>query len=127
MANSERFSLGARLESFRHAIRGVGQTLRDEHNARIHAVATILACALGFALGLTPLAWCALVFAVVVVWAAELVNTALEALCDATVAEPHPLVAKAKDAAAGAVLVAAAGAVVVGLLVLGPPLLRAIH
>lgn len=126
MVTPEKFSLAARLRSFGHAFGGIAQTLKDEHNAGIHAVATVAVCGLGLALELGPFAWCALVLAIVAVWAAELFNTALEALCDAAAPDVHPLVAKAKDAAAGAVLVAAVGAVVVGLLVLGPPLLRAI-
>jgi diacylglycerol kinase len=61
--------------------------------------------------------------AITIVWAMEAVNTAVERLADAAVPEIHPLIAQAKDAAAGAVLIAVLGAVVVGLLVLGPPLL----
>lgn len=127
MADSERFSLTERLRSFENAFRGVQQTLAEEHNARIHAAATVAVCSLAFVLDVAALGWCALVLAASAVWVAELVNTALEALCDATAPNPDPLVAKAKDAAAGAVLIAAAGAVVVGLCILGPPLLRAIR
>lgn len=116
------FSVAARTASFRHAFRGVLDTLRTQHNARIHAAFTVAVCAVGAWLELTRLEWSALVLAMAVVWAAELSNTALELLCDVVSPEAHPLVARAKDAAAGAVLIAAAGAAVVGLLVLGPPL-----
>ena len=126
MQQSAQFSLAARFRSVGFAVRGIGRTLRDEPNARIHALVTVAVVGLGLALGLRPVAWCALVLAIAVVWVAELLNTGLEALCDATAPDPHPLVAKAKDAAAGAVLMAAFGAVLVGLLVLGPPLLRAL-
>ena len=61
--------------------------------------------------------------AIALVLAAECLNTALESLADAVAPDPHPLVARAKDAAAGGVLLAAIGAAVIGLLVLGPPLL----
>jgi diacylglycerol kinase (ATP) len=78
--------------------------------------------ATGLLLGVSRLEWGLLVLAMVVVWTAEIVNTALEFLGDATTADRHPLVAAAKDAAAGAVLVAAVGAALIGALVLAPRL-----
>lgn len=74
--------------------------------------------------GVSAADWCWLVIAMVAVWSAECFNTALEALADALSPEIHPLVKKAKDAAAGAVLVAAIGAAVIGLLVFWPYLKR---
>lgn len=124
MTEPESFSLAARLRSFEHALRGIRETLVSQHNARIHLVMTSLVCALGWVLGVSRLEWCALILAIAAVWVAEVLNTAIEWLADAVSPDPHPLVGKAKDAAAGAVLLAAAGASVVGLLVLGPPLLR---
>ena len=67
--------------------------------------------------------WCWLVLAISLVFAAECMNTALESLADAAAGDPHPLVGRAKDAAAGAVLCTAVGAALIGLLVLGHPLL----
>jgi diacylglycerol kinase len=87
-------------------------------------VATVAVVAAGFYLGVSRLEWCLLVLAMVVVWSAEALNTAVEALADAVSADEHPLVAMAKDTAAGAVLIAAVGALVVGALVLVPRLLR---
>jgi len=124
MSEREAFSIAARLRSFPHALRGVQQTIVSQHNAWIHAVATLAACGLGLLFGLSKLEWCAIVLAIVGVWTAESFNTALEFLCDVASPEFHPLIEKAKDVAAGAVLIAAAGAVAIGLLVLGPPLLR---
>jgi diacylglycerol kinase (ATP) len=83
----------------------------------------VAVCIAGAVLGLSRLEWCAVVLAVVAVWTAEALNTALEFLVDLASPELHPLAGKAKDAAAGAVLVTAAGAVVIGLLVFGPHLL----
>jgi diacylglycerol kinase len=80
--------------------------------------------ALGLWLDLSRGDWCWLVVAIAMVLAAECMNTALESLADAALPEPHPLVGRAKDAAAGAVLCAALGAAGIGLLVLGPPLLH---
>ena len=70
--------------------------------------------------GLTQADWCWIVLAIISVWTAEALNTAFEFLTDVASPEFHPLAAKAKDVAAGAVLIAAMGSVVIGLLVLGP-------
>ncbi len=118
------FSLAARLESFRHAFRGVGALLASQHNARIHLLATVCACGLGLWFGISLLEWCAIVVAIVMVWTAEALNTAFEFLCDVASPEFHPLIQKGKDVAAGAVLLCAVGAAVIGLLVFVPHLLR---
>ena len=120
----ERFSVGARIRSFRHALRGIWVTLSTQHNAWIHAAATIAAVAAGFALGIRRVEWLAVALAIIAVWTAEALNTAFEALCNVASPEFHPLVERAKDVAAGAVLISAIGAGVVGLLVFGPRLLR---
>jgi len=113
----------ARLaSSFRCAFAGCAQAWRSQPNVRIH---------MGFVVGITalagylrlPAAHCAiLALTIVVVLVAELCNSALEVLTDLASPGYHPLARQAKDIAAGAVLAAAAGAVVVGLLILGPPL-----
>jgi diacylglycerol kinase len=121
-----RFTFAARARSFRHAFRGLARLLRTEPNAWIHAAATLAVVGLGWALGVDRAAWAWLVAAIAAVWVTEALNTAFERLADAVHPDPHPLVRDAKDAAAGAVLLAAAAAVAVGLLVLGPPLLRAL-
>ena len=123
----DRFSVAARVESFRCAFRGVRTLLVSQHNARIHLLATVLAFGLGLLLGISLLEWCAIAVAIVVVWTAEALNTAFELLCDVASPEFHPLVQKGKDVAAAAVLLSAAGAVAIGLLVFGPHLLRIVH
>jgi diacylglycerol kinase (ATP) len=117
------FSLAARARSFRYAGRGLVALLRREHNARIHAAATVVALTAGGVLGISPLEWCAVAVVIAGVWAAEAFNTALEALADAASPRPHPKVALAKDVAAGAVLVWAVAALVVAAAVFGPRLL----
>lgn len=116
--------LGARLRSFRYAFRGIARLVADQPNARIHACATVVVVGLGFLLRVSALEWAALVLAIAAVWSAEALNTAIEDLADATRPEFHPLVERSKDIAAAGVLLAAIGATVVGLLVLGPPLWR---
>jgi len=122
----ERFTLAARARSFGYAFRGIARVIRTEPNAWIHSAATLAVILLGWALGIDAAGWSWLVAAITAVWVAEALNTAFERLADAVHPDPHPLVRDGKDAAAGAVLVAAGGAVVIGLLVLGPPLLRAL-
>jgi diacylglycerol kinase len=119
-----RFSVLRRVESFRFAARGVAAMLRDEHNAWIHAASSVAVCIAGFWLGLSRLEWCGIVLAMMAVWISEGMNTALESLANAVTTDSHPAIRRAKDAAAGAVLIAATGAAIIGLLVFGPHLLN---
>lgn len=112
----------SRLDSFRHAFAGWWFVLRTQHNAWIHAVASIAILIVALWLGLGGTDWAILIFTIALVWVAEFLNTAVEALVDLLSPEIHPLAKTAKDIAAAAVLIAALAAVVVGLLVLGPPL-----
>jgi diacylglycerol kinase (ATP) len=97
--------------------------LASQHNAWVHAGVTLLVLALGVVLGIDRYEWCWLTIACVAVWTAEGLNTAFEFLCDVASPQFDPAVKSAKDVAAGAVLIAALGAAVIGLLILGPPLL----
>lgn len=110
----------SRLASFRHAFAGWWYVLRTQHNAWIHAVASVAILAIALWVQLARLEWAILVLTVAVVWVAEFVNTAVEALVDLLSPDIHPLAKIAKDIAAASVLIAALAAVVVGLLVLGP-------
>jgi diacylglycerol kinase len=112
----------SRLASFRHAFAGWWFMLRTQRNAWIHAVISTAVFVLGLWLGLGRLEWAIIVLTVGLVWMAEFVNTALEAVVDLASPDLHPLAKVGKDVAAAAVLVGACTAVVVGLLVLGPPL-----
>jgi diacylglycerol kinase (ATP) len=119
---SPRFDLKDRLKSFSYAFDGIAFMLRTQHNAWIHLGVTILVCAAGVLLSLSSVEWRWLVVAIVMVWIAETTNTAFEHLCDLVSPEFHPSVQKAKDIAAGAVLIAAIGAMVIGLSIFGPRL-----
>ncbi|QKG58999.1 diacylglycerol kinase family protein [Hymenobacter sp. BRD128] len=114
--------LRRRAASFGHAFRGVGAALRSELHLQFHAVASVLALGLGLYVKLTGIEWALVALAVAGVWAAELFNTAIETLTNLVSPEYHPLAGKAKDVAAGAVLLAALGALAVGALVFGPRL-----
>ena len=117
---NQSFSIAARLRSFRYAFAGIAVVLRSQHNAWIHALATVAVVVAGFWLKVAAADWCWLVLAIAAVWVAECMNTAIEFLADLVSPEIHPLIKKAKDAAAGAVLIAAIAAAIVGVLVFWP-------
>ncbi len=112
----------SRLAAFRYAFSGWWYMLRTQRNAWIHAVISTVVFVLALLLGLGRLEWAILVLTVGLVWMAEFVNTALEAVVDLASPDLHPLAKVGKDVAAAAVLVGACTAVLVGLLILGPPL-----
>jgi len=116
------FSLRERAQSFADAGRGIARLLAREPNARIHALATAAAVALGAWLDLTAGEWCWIALAIALVWVAEGLNSALETLADAVHPERDARIGSAKDIAAGAVLVAAIASAVIGALVFGPRL-----
>jgi diacylglycerol kinase (ATP) len=118
------FEFSGRIRSFAHAGRGVAVMLASQHNAWIHAAGTVVVVVAGFALRIPAASWCLLILAAASVWVAEAMNTAFEFLCDVASPEFHPLVKKSKDVAAGAVLLSAVGAVIVGTIVFGPYLWR---
>ncbi|MDJ0449651.1 diacylglycerol kinase family protein [Methylocystis sp. JR02] len=120
MKKPDAFSPQARLKSFSYAFAGLGFMLRSQHNAWLHAVATIGVVAAGFAYKVRPEEWRWLFAAVTIVWVAEAVNTAFEHVCNVVSPQHHPEVEKAKDVAAGAVLIAALGAATIGASVFAP-------
>ena len=118
-----KFSIADRCRSVKCALNGILTMLKYEHNAWVHAMATTVVCAACFYFRISIFEWCFIIIAILMVWAAEALNTALEFLADAAVPEVHPTIEKAKDVAAGAVLIASIGAVVIGILIIGPHLL----
>lgn len=122
MTPSNSLTFTGRLRSVQCALHGIAVMLRSQQNAWIHAVATVAVTGVGLALGLSTAEWCWIVLAIVAVWTAEALNTAFEFLTDVASPAFHPLAGQAKDVAAGAVLMSALGAVIIGVLVLGPHL-----
>lgn len=114
--------LQRRVLSFRYAFEGWWYVLRTQQNAWIHGVVSVAVVALAWWLGISAVEWALLLLAIMAVWMAEFMNTSLEALVDMTMPRPHPLAKVAKDVAAAAVLIGALGSVLIGLLILGPPL-----
>ena len=122
LRDREQLNLRRRLLSFVYAFQGWWHVLRTQPNAWIHAAVSIVVFALAFWLHLTRIEWAILLLATMLVWMAEFANTALEAVVDMAMPDYHPLAKTAKDVAAAAVLVGALGAVIIGLLIMGPPL-----
>ena len=112
----------SRLAAFRYAFNGWWFVLRTQRNAWIHALATLLVLLMSIWLQISLMEWALILFAVVLVWMAEFLNTALEAVVDLASPEENSLAKVGKDVGAAAVLIAAVGAALIGLLVLGPPL-----
>lgn len=119
-----RFTFTGRIKSLMYALRGISLMIASQHNAWIHLLITALVFVAGAYFRITRFEWAVIVLSIVTVWAAESLNTAFEFLADVASPEFHPLVEKAKDVAAGAVLIAAIGALIVGIMIFGPYLIR---
>lgn len=112
----------SRIRSFKHAFSGWLFVIRTQQNAWIHLLATLCVLLLAGWLKLPLRDWAVLILAIAIVWMAEFLNTALEAVVDLASPERHPLGKVGKDVGAAAVLVAAFSAAILGFLILGPPL-----
>lgn len=117
-----------RARSFRYAFSGWWFVIRTQRNAWIHAVVSVIVIVLSIWLQIKPLDWAVIILAIAMVWTAEFINTALEAVVDlASEQKQHVLARVGKDVGAAAVLIAASSSIVIGLLILGPRLLARIQ
>ncbi len=112
-------ALRHRLLSFVHAGRGIATMIRSEPHAKFHVFAAVVVVVAGIRFGIGRGEWLALALAIGLVLCAEAFNTAFEALCDVVSPERHPEIGRAKDVAAGAVLLSALAALAVGAGVFG--------
>ncbi|HTP00628.1 MAG TPA: diacylglycerol kinase family protein [Anaerolineales bacterium] len=112
----------SRFRSFTHALRGAWYVMRTQRNAWIHVLITIIVVVVAFWLQISIRDWAVIILTITIVFAAEFLNTAVEVVVDLASPQQHPLAKVAKDVGAAAVLFAAMAAVVIGLLILGPPL-----
>jgi diacylglycerol kinase len=118
--NKDTFSFIKRAKSFTHAWRGIGVFIKSTHNAWIHLCVLGCVIILGIYLHITKTEWISLIFASGLVLVTEAINTAIEIDIDLTSPEYHPYAKDTKDVAAGAVLLSAITASIVGILVFGP-------
>jgi len=114
----------SRILSFKYAFQGWGYAMRTQRNVWIHSAIATLVFFVGMWLRLPARDWAVIILTAAMVFAAEFMNTAIEAVVDLATSEHHPLAKIGKDVGAAAVLVAALAAVLIGLLILGPPLLQ---
>jgi diacylglycerol kinase (ATP) len=114
--------LRLRARSFRYAFAGWWHVIRTQRNAWIHALFSVAVLALAVFLHLAARDIAVLVLTIAVVWTAEFINTAIEAVVDLASPQVHPLAKIGKDVGAAAVLIAALASVVIGILLMGPPL-----
>ncbi len=122
MKKSVKFSNKKRVQSFVHAFNGLNLFFREEHNAKIHLVAAILAIVLGFALNISTTEWLAVLLCITIVVSLELVNSAIENLCDFVYPQKDVRIKNIKDLAAGAVLWGAMIAFIIGVVIFVPKL-----
>lgn len=112
----------SRLHSFRYALSGWAYVIKSQRNAWIHSVFSVLVLAVSLWLNLTLVELAIIILTIAMVWTAEFLNTALEAVVDLASPQDHPLAKVGKDVGAAAVLIAALASILIGLLLLGPPL-----
>lgn len=112
------------IRSFGYAIEGIGLLIREERNARIHLVGAVGGILAGVVLRISLADWRWIIIAIGLVFASEALNTAIERLCDLASPAIHPLAKATKDVAAGAVLLLAATALLIGFTTFAPYLVR---
>lgn len=110
------------IDGFGYAFSGLWYALRTQRNMRVHILLALLVIIAGILLHLSPLEFAIVFIAIMLVFAAEMFNTVFEICVDLSTPEYHPLAKIAKDVAAGAVLINALLAIIIGLFVFGPHL-----
>lgn len=127
ISEKKRFSLVARAKSFTHAFRGIGVLVKSTHNFWVHIFVAIVAIAFGFLLKISHVEWLLLILATGFVMVTEALNTAIEIDIDLTSPNYHPYARDTKDVAAGAVLISAITAVVIGLIIFLPKVISLLN
>ena len=112
--------LKKRIKSFGYAFKGIASLLKKELNAWIHCIAILVVTSCGLYFRITPTEWCIVVICFGMVLAAEGFNTAIERLVDLVSPDFHPIAGDVKDVAAGAVLICAIAAAIVGAIIFIP-------
>ena len=119
-----KYDFKKQLRSLGYAWKGIRCCIGKEQNLSLHLIATVVTVIAGFLLEITRIDWMIVILCIGVVIAAELFNSAIEKLVDLVSPERHPIAGQVKDIAAGAVLVCAATAAIIGLIVFIPYLTR---
>lgn len=119
----KKFSINDRLRSFRYAFRGLYHILKHEHNSRIHLAAAICATSMGLVFKISAGEWIALVLAIALVFITEIINTSIEKMVDIIKPVKDSRAGLIKDLASASVLVAAAAALITGLIIFLPKII----
>jgi diacylglycerol kinase len=127
ISEKQEFSIAARGKSLKYALRGMGLILKTQHNFWIQLVVAVFVVFLGFFFSISAIEWCVIILAMMAVLVAESFNTAMEIDIDLTSPQYHPYARDTKDVAAGAVLLAVIGAVIVGGIIFIPKILLFIN
>ena len=121
---AEKFSFAKRLAGFRYAFNGLKILIREEHNARIHLFVTCCVLIAGIVFKISAGEWIAVIFCIGLVFALELINSAIENTADLISKERNETIKKIKDLSAGAVLIAAIASAIIGLIIFLPKFLE---
>ena len=114
------------LQTFKHAINGIANVFKKEQNFRIHIIATILVIIAGILFSIDKTEWMMIMIGISIVTALELINSAIEYICDFVSPDYHDKIKRIKDASAGAVLISAIGAFVLALVIFVPRIIEII-
>ena len=118
-----KFSFRSRLQSFTYAFNGLKIMMREEHNARIHLIAALIAIFLSVFLNISHTEWIAIILAIGFVFAMELINSSIENLSDFITSEKKEPIKKAKDLAAAGVMISSITAFIIGIIIFVPKFL----
>lgn len=124
---SRKFSIPARLHSFKYAFQGMKWLIREEHNSWIHLTITIVLVPVCLLLRISPMEWTIIILCIGLVLILELINSVIERLLDKISPEHDPEIGKIKDLAAAAVLIGAISSAIAGLIILVPKFLALIN
>lgn len=116
-----------KLQTFKHAINGISHVFKNEQNFKIHIIATILIIIAGFLFSIDKTEWMIIIIAISVVTSFEIINSAIEYLCNFVSPEYNNKIKHIKDASAGAVLISAIGALFLGLIIFIPKVLELLN
>jgi len=112
------------IRSFKYAAEGIFTFFRHERNGQVQCIAAVIAIVLGFWLNITAAEWIAVLLCIGAVFSLEMINTAMEKLCDLIQPELHPAIKVIKDISAGAVLLSAVASLIIGIIIFLPRVIR---
>jgi diacylglycerol kinase len=120
----QRFSISKRLESFKYAFNGLRILIKEEHNARIHLFAAIFVIIAGLFFNISMNEWIGVIFSIGLVFSLEIVNSSIENIADFISPERHEMIKKIKDLSASGVLISSITALIIGLIIFIPKILK---